>query len=96
MEHNEETIHPVFTSLQRPMEFWGFQGRYIYWAAGTAGCALFGLLIGMIASGIIIGVAVAAVFLSVGGSMIFIKQKKGLHSKKEETGIFIYTHSCKI
>ena len=27
---------PVFKGLQKPLEFMGFQGRYIYWAAGTA------------------------------------------------------------
>lgn len=96
MDQNAENIHPVFTGLQRPMEFWGFQGRYIYWAAGTAGGAIFGVLIGMIISGLLWGLAIGGVILAVGGTIVFVKQKKGLHSKKDETGIFIYTHSCKI
>ena len=28
---------PLFKGLQRPLEFMGSQGRYIYWAAGVAG-----------------------------------------------------------
>ena len=37
---SEETRYPdypVFKGLQRPLELMGIQGRYIYWAAGTAG-----------------------------------------------------------
>ena len=29
--------YPIFKGLQRPLEFFGLQGRYIYWAAATAG-----------------------------------------------------------
>ncbi len=25
--------YPIFKGLQRPLEFFGLQGRYIYWAA---------------------------------------------------------------
>ena len=32
--------YPLFKGLQRPLEVMGLQGRYIYWAAGTAGAAL--------------------------------------------------------
>lgn len=31
--------YPLFKGLQRPLEVMGLQGRYIYWAAGTAGGA---------------------------------------------------------
>ena len=36
----EHLDYQVFKGLQRPLEFLGFQGRYIYWAAGTAGGAI--------------------------------------------------------
>ena len=29
--------YPLFKGLQKPLEFMGIQGRYIYWAAATAG-----------------------------------------------------------
>ena len=35
--------YPLFKGLQRPLEFMGIQGRYIYWAAGVAGGAIVGL-----------------------------------------------------
>ena len=35
--------YPLFKGLQRPLEVMGLQGRYIYWAAGTAGGGIAGL-----------------------------------------------------
>ena len=36
---------PVFKGLQKPLDFMGFQGRYICWAAGTAGGPPLGFII---------------------------------------------------
>ena len=36
---------PVFKGLQKPLDFMGFQGRYICWAAGTAGVTTLGFII---------------------------------------------------
>ena len=36
--------YPLFKGLQRPLEFMGIQGRYIYWAAGAAGGAIVGFI----------------------------------------------------
>ena len=88
--------YPVFKGLQRPLEFLGFQGRYIYWAAGTAGGAIFGFIIGYVAVGFIVALVVCTIILAFGGVMTFVKQRKGLHSKKEEKGIFIFAHSRRI
>ena len=88
--------YPVFKGLQRPLEMMGLQGRYIYWAAGTAGGAIVGFIIGYMIAGFLLGLGILTVFLAVGGVMIFIKQRKGLHSKKEDKGIFIFAHSRNI
>lgn len=93
---SSEEIHldyPVFKGLQRPMEFLGFQGRYIYWAAGTAGGAVVGFLICYIAFSFLVALIVATVVLAFGGVTTFMKQRKGLHSKVEDKGIFIFAHS---
>lgn len=37
--------YPVFKGLQKPLEFLGLQGRYIYWAAGAVGGGILGFLI---------------------------------------------------
>ncbi len=85
--------YPVFKGLQRPLEFLGFQGRYIYWAAGTAGGAIVAFIIGYVAVGFVVALVACTVILAFGGVMTFIKQRKGLHSKNEEKGIFIFAHS---
>lgn len=85
--------YPVFKGLQRPLEFLGFQGRYIYWAAGTVGGGIVGFIIGYVAIGFIVALVVLTVILAFGGVMTFLKQRKGLHSKHEEKGIFVFSHS---
>ena len=80
---------PVFKGLQRPLECFGFQGGYIYWAAGTAGGAILLFIIGFFINGFLLGLGMLTVTIGVGGTMIFIKQRKGLHSKKTEKGIYI-------
>ena len=85
--------YPVFKGLQRPLEFLGFQGRYIYWAAGTAGGAIVGFIIGYVAVSFVVALVVATAILAFGGVMTLLKQRKGLHSKNEEKGIFIFAHS---
>ena len=66
--------YPIFKGLQRPLEFFGLQGRYIYWA----------------------GLVLLVLAVAVGGVLIVMKQRKGLHSKKSDNGIFIYAYSKKV
>lgn len=97
MNNGEEfKDYPIFKGLQKPLEFMGLQGRYIYWAAGTAGGAILGLM-GMFALwGFLAGLIFAVVVLSAGISTILVKQRKGLHSKKEDKGVFIYARSSQL
>jgi hypothetical protein len=67
--------------LQRPLEFLGFQGRYIYWAAGTAGGAIVAFIVGYVAIGFVAALIMCTAVLAFGGVMTFLKQRKGLHSK---------------
>lgn len=84
---------PVFKGLQKPLEFLGLQGRYIYWAAGTVSVALIGFLALYIVVNFLVAIIFAGVSLGIGGAFIMIKQSKGLHTKKCLTGIFIFAHS---
>ncbi len=43
--NNDYPEYPVFKGLQRPLEFMGLRGRYIYWAASTAGAAILSFII---------------------------------------------------
>lgn len=82
--------YPMFKGLQRPLEFMGVQGRYIYWAAGTAGGGVIGFILGYCIFGFLVGLALLVAILAVGASLIFVKQRMGLHTKKMAKGIFIY------
>jgi hypothetical protein len=84
---------PVFKGLQKPLEFMGFQGRYIYWAAGTAGGAIVGFIIAYCLLGFVVGLVVLVFAISTGAALIFLKQRKGLHTKKSDQGVYIYAHS---
>ena len=35
--NHQYVSYPMFKGLQKPLEFMGFQGRYITWAAATVG-----------------------------------------------------------
>lgn len=85
--------YPVFKGLQRPLEFLGFQGRYIYWAAGTAGGGIVAFIVGYVTLGFIFALVITTLILAFGGVTTFLKQRKGLHSKCEDKGIFIFAFS---
>ncbi len=85
--------YPVFKGLQKPLEFMGLQGRYIYWAAGTVGGGLLVFLVGFITIGFVVAIIAAGIIFGVGGALIFIKQTKGLHTKKAPKGIFVFARS---
>lgn len=84
---------PIFKGLQRPLEFMGLQGRYIYWAAGTIGGALISFIIGFISFGFYVGLGILTICLGTGGVLVFVKQRKGLHSKPVGKGVYIFFHS---
>ena len=85
--------YPMFKGLQRPLEFMGIQGRYIYWAAGAIGGAIVGFIVAYCLSGFIAGLIVLVAALGVGAVLIRLKQRKGLHSKKNDKGVFVYARS---
>lgn len=80
----------MFKGLQKPLEFMGLQGRYIYWAAGAAGGGILGFMIGYCLSGFLAGLIVLAIIAVPLGVMILSRQKKGLHTKKTDKGVFVY------
>ena len=83
----------MFKGLQRPLEFMGIQGRYIYWAAGAIGGAIVGFIVVYCLSGFLAGLIVLVVTLGSGAALILLKQRKGLHSKKNDKGVFVYARS---
>lgn len=98
MEHKENRYpnYPIFKGLQRPLEFMGIQGRYIYWAAGAIGAAVLSFIIGYCVAGFIVGLIGLVISISIGVALILFKQRKGLHTKKSDKGDFIYAYSKRI
>ena len=88
--------YPMFKGLQRPLEFLGLQGRYITWAAITAGVGLLGFMLVYVLVGFLVGLGFAVIAISTGIGLIMVKQRKGLHTKKSDKGIFVYASVCKL
>jgi hypothetical protein len=90
---NRYPDYPLFRGLQRPLEFMGLQGRYIYWAAGAVGGAILGFIIIYCIAGFVAGLITLVAAISAGAALVLFKQRKGLHTKKEDRGVFIYAYS---
>jgi hypothetical protein len=88
--------YPVFKGLQKPLEFMGLQGRYIYWVAGAVGGSILGFILVYCFLGFVAGLIVLVASLGGGAALVLIKQKRGLHSKKSDKGVFIYAYSKKM
>ena len=84
--------YQMFKGLQRPLEFKGLQGRYITWAAVTAGVGILGFMLVYALVGFLVALAFAAVSISSGIGLIMVKQRKGLYSKKNDKGIYVYAY----
>ena len=82
--------YPVYKGLQRPMELFGIRGKFIYILAGLFfGCFIFYMLASNL-FGQLIGGGITIVLILVSTVMVYMRQKKGLHKKKIDKGIFIY------
>ena len=95
-EEKEYITYPVFKWVQKPLEFMGIQGRYIYWAAAAAGGAIIVFILGYCLVGFVTGLITLVGSLGIGTALIMVKQKKGLHTKKEYKGVFVYACSKRI
>ena len=96
MEDNRFPGFPVLKGLQQPLEFMGIQGRYIYWAAAAVGGAIVGFIIAYCIAGFVAGLVVLLLALGVGAAFVFTRQRKGLHTKREDSGVFIDTCSKRL
>ncbi len=69
---------------------------YITWAAITAAVGILGFMLVYALTGFIIGLAFAVLSISTGVGIIMVKQRRGLHSKKGDKGVFVYATLCKL
>ena len=73
--------YQMFKGLQRPLEFLGLQGRYITWAAITAGVGILVFMLVYALTGFLLALAFSAVSISTGIGLIMVRQRRGLYSK---------------
>lgn len=86
----DQTEHPVFKGLQRPLEFMGIRGRFLTYAAVAIGVSFVGFIIFSIIMGKLAGFMAMVVIAITGLLTIYVKQHSGLHSKKRHKGILVY------
>lgn len=89
------TSYPVFKGMQKPLEFMGIRGRFLMFAAATVGLSFVGYIGASILIGKLAGFIVMFVMIAGGLATIYIKQKKGLHNKRTDRGIYIYKNILK-
>ena len=80
-KYSQYVSYPMFKGLQKPLEFMG---------------AILGFIVVYCILGFLAALMVLAVSLLAGAALIFFKQRKGLHTKKEDRGVFIYAYSTKM
>ena len=94
MDSQQETMEfQVFKGLQRPLEFLGLQGRYIVWAAIAAVCGVIGFIMMFILVGFLAAIILFTCIAGFTLVMIMLKRSKGLHSKKEDKGVFVFART---
>ena len=86
----EEYYFPVFKGLQKPLEFMGLRGRFIWLAAAGIGVSFLGCCICMALINQLTGIIYLAVSSIVSLLFMYLKQKQGLHNKKRSNAYLIY------
>lgn len=85
----------VYKGLQKPLVYKGFKGKFIYWGLGFC---LLGLVAGAVSMAVINKLFGAMVLLgSIVGGLFYTasQQKKGLHTKKKDIGLYVHRASLK-
>jgi hypothetical protein len=80
----------IYKGLQKPLEYKGFRGKFIYWGIASI---LLGLLLGAIVMAtlsMLAGVLVLAVIICGGLAYTAKLQKNGLHPKSRASGHYLF------
>ncbi len=84
--------YPVFKGIQKPLEFMGIRGRFLTFAAAAIGTSFIGFIVFSILIGKLAGFIAMMVMAVTGLLTIYIKQRGGLHAKRRDKGIYVYTN----
>ena len=81
--------YPVFKGLQRPLEFMGIRGRFLYYVAGAIAGAFFGYILCAIFVGQLVGFIVLVLVALGGYGASRVMQTHGMHSKPRSKDIYV-------
>lgn len=81
---------PLYKGLQKPLEFMGIRGRFLRWAAASAGGSFLAFVLFAAAFGLVTGFIAAAAAAGGGLASIYVRQARGLHDKKRSKGVRVY------
>ena len=60
------------------------------------GGAILGFIIAYCIAGFVAGLVVLVAFVVTGAALVMFKQRRGLHSKKVDRGVFVYASSRRL
>lgn len=78
------------------MNLWVFRVATSTGRRTTIGIAIVGFIIAYCMAGFILALIILSVTMTIGVGLILFKRRKGLHSKRQERGVFIYAYSKKM
>ena len=82
--------YPIYKGLQKPLEYRGFKGKFIYWGVGSlVGGLVLGGLIGALTN-MVLGTVATLALIAGGIAYTMHRQKDGLHDKARHTGVCIH------
>lgn len=84
--------YPLYKGLQKPLQYRGFKGKYIFWGIASIFLGvLSGSIMAILTSSIIAGVT-SVITMTLGIIYTRYKQRWGLADKKHSTGVYIYAN----
>lgn len=87
----ETTRFKIFKGLQKPLEFMGLKGRYVWVGLIAVVVTIMAFIITFIAAGFLPALIVGLGILSAVFVWIHTRSKRGLHSKQSAKGVYVVT-----
>lgn len=84
-----QKAYRIFKGLQKPLEFMGLKGRYVWVGLGGAIGSILLFMILFISINILTALIALLVTPTVIAVWIFRNMKRGLHSKRKDKGTFV-------
>ena len=81
----------VFKGLQKPLELMGIRGRFLIMAALAVGGAFLGFILFSLILGKAAGFIALLAILAGSYATIIVKQRKGVHNKRRDNFVRMFT-----